>query len=106
MNYKQEIERGLEYFKKHPNEMVSLYEQMYRDTICLTCPGNLEYAYKKMYKDREREIPTIQMKRGKLIDTTMIEDDRLPKGHFTLKNITDEIALVLIELGYSDCFIL
>ena len=85
--------------------MSSLYREMYNEDVCLTCPGNIEYAFEKMFRDREKIFPTIKMKRGHLIDTTMREEDHIPKGQFTINNITDDIAVILINNGYASHFL-
>ncbi len=105
MTRKEEIEKGIEYFKANNDRMSSLYKEMYREDICLNCKGSIEYAYKKMYRDRDKVVPTIQMKRGKIIDTTMWNDERFPKGHFTIHNTSDELAKLFIEVGYREYFI-
>jgi len=109
MTRKEEIEKGLKYFKENLHRLSSLYKQMYDEDICFTCPnkkGNIEYAYNKMYNDRNRVFPTIKMRRGCLIDTTISEDPEIPKGQFTRHNITDDIAKILISKGYGSKFIL
>jgi len=106
MTRKEEIEKGIDYFRKNKSRLSSLYKEMYGEDICLNCPGSLEYAFEKMYKDRDKTFPTIKMRRGVLIDTTMSEDTEIPKGQYTIHNITDEIATILINKGYRSKFIL
>lgn len=108
MTRKEEIEKGLKYFKDNPERLSSLYKEMYREDICFTCSGkeaNIKYAYEKLYRDREKSVPTIWMKRETLIDTSMSEDPEIPKGQFTFHNMTDEIARILISKGYSSKFV-
>lgn len=106
MTRKEEIEKGLKYFKANKDRIVSLYKEMYGETICVDCPNSLEMAYKKLLKDIDRDIPSYRMKRGVVINTTMTDNPEIPKGHFTIKNITDDIAKVLIKHGYGSYFIL
>lgn len=109
MTRKEEIEKGIEYFKKNPGRMSSLYTEMYSEDVCLTCPtvdDAIKYAWNKMYEGRDMIVPTIRMKRGKVISTHMWDDPEIPEGHFTFNNTTDELAKKFIEKGYGDYFIL
>lgn len=107
MTRKEEIEKGVKYFKDNKQRMSSLYKEMYREDICLTCPGSIEHAFNKMYNDREKIFATIPMKRGKIINTHMWDDSLgIPKGHYTFDNTSDELAKKFIALGYKDYFIL
>jgi hypothetical protein len=106
MTRKEEIEKGLKYFKDNTDRIVSLYKEMYGETICVTCPGSLKIAFEKMYKDRDKQFSSIRMKRGVVINTTMVNHPEIPKGHFTCKNITDEVANILINHGYASYFII
>lgn len=106
MTRKEEIEKGLTYFKKNKERLSSLYKEMYGEDICFNCPGaNLEYAYKKLYKDRERHPLSYRMKRGCVINTMMVDIEGIPKGHYTIHNMTDELAKKLIENGYGSYFL-
>jgi len=106
MTRKEEIEKGLTYFKKNKDRLSFLYKQMYGEDICFTCPGsNLEYAFKKIYKDRDRELPNFRMKRGCVINTMMVDIDGIPKGHFNVHNMTNDLAKKLIENGYGSYFL-
>lgn len=105
MTRKEEIEKGLEYFEQNKNRMVSLYKEMYGETICLNCPGSLPFAYNRMFRDREKEPSRYTMKRGRVIDTTMQENEDIVKGQFSFHNITDDIAENLIKHGYGKFFI-
>lgn len=105
MTRQEEIEKGITYFYENKDRMSSLYKDMYREDICFSCPGSVDFAYQKMYKDRNKTFATIQMKRGKLIDTTMTGNPNLPQGQFSVHNMTDEIARQLIDNGYASYFI-
>lgn len=109
MTRKEEIEKGLKYFKDNPERLSSLYKEMYREDICFTCSGKdagIKYAYNKLYKDRDKPVPTITMKRGRIIDTYMWDESLgFPKGHFTFHNTTDELARRFIEIGYQEYFL-
>lgn len=105
MTRKEEIEKGLKYFKENKNRLVSLYKEMYGETICLTCPGSIKHAYEKMYRDRDKVPCSYRMKRGCVINTIMTNIEGVPKGHFTYHNMTDELAKILIENGYEKYFL-
>lgn len=108
MTRKEEIEKGVKYFKENLDRLTSLYKEMYGEVSCpsWTCTNSIEYAYKKMYKDRDKVIPGIKMKRSKVIDTHMWDESLgFPKDHFTFHNTTDELARRFIEIGYADYFI-
>lgn len=106
MTRAEEIEKGIKYFKDNNERMVALYKEMYGATICLTCPGSIEHAYEKMFKDRNKEICNFKMKRGDVINTIMSDNPILPKGHYTIHNMTDELARLFIDNGYASKFIL
>lgn len=108
MTRKEEIEKGIKYFSANKNRLSSLYKEMYGGEICFTCPGkNIEYAFQKMYNDRDTVFPSIRMKRSLVINTHMWDEDLgFPKDHFTYHNTSDEMAKKFIELGYKDYFIL
>lgn len=105
MTRKEEIEKGLKYFEQNKDRMVSLYKEMYGDTICLNCPNSIPYAYNKMFRDRNKQTSNYRMERGVIIDTTMREEEGIIKGQFSFHNITDEIAENLIIFGYGSKFI-
>lgn len=106
MTRSEEIEKGIEYFSKNKERMSSLYSEMYGEDICFDCPGSFAFAFNKMYKDKDKFFPTIKMKRGELIDTLMSDNPNIPKGQYTVHNMTDEIARILIDNGYESKFIL
>ncbi len=109
MTRKEELEKGLNYFKKNPHRASSIYKEMYSEDVCLTCPdpdSAMKFAFEKMYADKDTVFPTIRMHRGKVIDTHMWDESLgFPKGHFTHKNTSDELAKKFIESGYGKFFI-
>lgn len=106
MTRQEEIEKGIEYFRKNKNRLASLYLEMYGEAICVTCKGSFKYAYERIVRDKDKEFTTYRMKRGCVINTTMRTEEDLPKGRFTYNNMTNEIAEKLIKYGYSSYFIL
>lgn len=106
MNVKKEIAKGVEYFIKHEQEMVSLYRFMYGETISICGLSCIHRYFEKIEADLKRPDCAYRMKCGKVLDTTMWDEKEIPKGHFTCKNITDQVAKKAIEKGYHSYFIL
>lgn len=110
MNVNEELDKGLEYFIEKPGQMVSLYKFLYGETInlCKTCPNfenKIKEKFNYLIKKSKDGFPTIRMKPGKNINTYMWNNIDIPKGHWTSKNIYDELAEKFIKLGYQDYFI-
>lgn len=102
----EEVEKGLKYFKKNKDRLSSLYKKMYREDICLTCKGSVQYGFEKLFNDRNKELPIIVMKKGRVINTHLWDDNiGVPKNHYTCHNITDDIAEKLIKLGWGEYFL-
>lgn len=97
------IAKGVRYSIKNPDEIVSLYK-MYGETICRKCPGVIKKKFNELTKLKGRPMSKYRIKNGGNIDTTMKNDPDLPKGIYTNKNMTDDVAEKLIKGGYSSRF--
>lgn len=98
MNREEAIQLGKQYFIKNPKEMVSLYKNLYGETICSYCPGTIASAWDTIKRNMDRPISRYRIKdKYKKISNS--------EGHWTNFNLTDEIAERLINQGYSDYFI-
>lgn len=108
MTIKEDIEKGLKYFKENKQELSSLYSKVFGEDICFNCNSkSVEYAFNKLYEKRNEELPTIRMKRGKVINTHMWNESLgFEKDHYTFHNTSDELAKRFITIGYQDYFIL
>jgi hypothetical protein len=105
---KEEIEKGLKYFKEHHSELSSLYNKVFGEDICFSCnSSSVEYAFNKLYEKRNEEPQKIRMKRGRVINTHMWDESLgFEKKHYTFHNTSDELAKKFIDIGYQDYFIL
>jgi len=98
MDRHEAIRLGKNYFIKNPNEMVSLYEQLYGETICNYCPGTIGEAWETIRRNINKPISKYKIKpQYKKICNA--------DGHWTNFNLTDEIAERLISQGYAEYFV-
>ena len=93
--------------KKNPKILKKFYKEFFQEDVCSTCPGVIEakyHALRNITEERIERISTniLRMRKGALIDTYMASAG--PIGHFTNANITDEVAIELIERGWVSAF--
>lgn len=98
MDRYEAIRIGKKYFIENPNEMVSLYAQLYSETICNECPGTIAEAWETIKRNLDRPISKYKIKPEyrKICNAD---------GHWTNFNLTDEIAERLISEGYKNYFL-
>lgn len=99
--------KSLQQTLEDPSDLKEIYKQM-GESICLSCPGIIKEKYLSLFKVSEEKIISkmdriLRMKPGKLIDTTM--SNVYPQGQFTDSNITDQISIKLIDMGYGAFFV-
>lgn len=97
MTRDEAIKLGKQYFQKNPKEMVSLYKEIYGETICQYCKGVISDAFETMVRLKDNPICKYKLKpKGKISNS---------EGHWTNFNMTDEIAEKLISQGYRESFV-
>jgi len=102
------IDRGLQYSLNNPGEFASIYKEVYGEAICRYCPGIIQEKFLKLTSLTPETIQVMserrfQIKHNKLIDTLMSPVP--PQGQWTNANITDDVAIELIKLGYGNRFV-
>ncbi len=100
MQRDEALRLGKRYFQEHPGEMVSLYKDLYGETICDSCPGKdaIGTAFDYMKRNAHKPICKYKLKPEKKRISNA-------EGSWTNYNMTDEIAERLIAQGYGDYFI-
>lgn len=93
---------------KDPTELKQFYKEFLNETFCTSCPGIIAQKYNNLSKINVDQIlktnsNILKMIPGKLIST--YTSTNLPQGHFTDKNITDNISIQLINAGYGKFFL-
>lgn len=93
--------------KNNPKILKKFYKEFFQEDFCSTCNGVIEAKYNALRSITEERIERIEnnilrMRKGALIDTYMASAG--PIGHFTNANITDEVAIELIERGWNASF--
>ena len=93
--------------KENPKILKKFYKEFFNEDLCSTCPGVIEAKYNALRSITVERIERItnnilRIRAGVLIDTYMASAG--PIGHFTNANITDEVAIELIERGWSSAF--
>lgn len=96
MSRDEAIELGKRYFQKNPKEMVSLYKELYGETICQYCKGVIAAAFETVVRLRNNPICKYKLKPGGKISNA--------NGYWTNFNLTDEVAEKLISEGYQKMF--
>lgn len=99
--------KSLSEHKKDPTQLISFFKELYGRVICPTCPGAVEAAYSEISNITHQKIEImsnkiLRVKSDTLIDTYMSPVP--PQGHYTDKNITDEIGVQLIDNGLGGYF--
>lgn len=97
MTREEALEKGPKYFQKNKQEMVSLYQELYGETICNYCPGEIQAAFETIKRLKDQPISKYKLKPKTSITTI--------DGHWTNFNLTNEIAEMLIEKGFKDSFV-
>jgi hypothetical protein len=94
-------------------EFAAYYYNLTGERVCTTCMDKIYNKYielKQLLREGKKFIPMSErkyiLKEGVLIDT--FNSDKAPKGHFTNKNMTDEIAEQIISAHpkYKEYFII
>lgn len=91
---KAELEKGVKYFLLNPRELARLYRNIYgQASFCYSCEKVLIAKYNEL--NNVHTMPgKYRMKCGHVI--------RFKDEHITCKNLTDDIAVELISLGWSN----
>ena len=98
MTKEEIVKLGKRYFQENPDEMVSLYRQIYGETIsCITCKDTIGQAFDYIKRNMDKPICKYKIKP----EYRKISN---ADGHWTNFNMTDEVAERLILQGYKDYF--
>ena len=102
------LNRTLLEHKDDPKALKKFYKKYYAEQrICWTCPGVVESKYKSLGSITDEKIlqkgSILKLKDDVLIDTHMSSNG--PHGHYTKHNITDAIAIQLIQNGWGSRFV-
>ncbi len=97
----------LEVHLKDPSGLKAFYRNSLGQDLCGYCPGKIDEAYKKLSSLTDEKIKAmakkiLHLKKDVGIDT--YSSSSLPQGYWTKDNITDEIAVKLIDGGYAKFF--
>jgi hypothetical protein len=91
------------YSPEEKSEFISLYKDIYGESLCSNCPGVIYNAYMKLKKFNPNQIENMsnqkyKIKKGILLDTYMSKDKDMPKGHYASTSIIpDEVGVKLFK---------
>jgi hypothetical protein len=105
--WKSIISKGVQYNIDNPREITDFFKSVFNEDLCRYCPGKIHDKFLELSQLNEHKLNSMlerkyRMLPGKLIDT--YNSSELPQGHWTDKNITDEVAEKLIKAGFGKFF--